>query len=269
MRLLRFARSRPQSHVEPLADGARIHMLREHGFSESIRLGPNQWHWLIIHADGSTTDLGVVPNLLTNGGRDLLAAGLGAPGQFTGTNVATGSSATSLTDTGEAWTTDQFKGWTVIAEETTNTPVYGNVGSNTATVLTIDAWRNNDDSAGTTPATTANYAVYPTARARYMGLTENASAASATDTVLTGEITTGGCNRQLATYAHTGGTATYTMQKTFSVTATFPAIHKGGLLTASNTTAAGILFYEAVLNADASVVNLDSLQVTATVTLSG
>lgn len=269
MHLLRFARTRPETRVEPLADGARLHLVRGHGFAESIRLGPNQWHWLIIHEDGSTDDLGIVPNLLTNTGRDLWAAAFGAPGQFSGTNVATGSSATSLTDTGESWTTDQFKGWTVIAEESTNTPVYGNVGSNTATVLTIDAWRNNDDSAGTTPATTANYAIYPTSRARYMGLTENAGAAAATDTALTGEITTGGANRQLATYAHTGGTATYTMQKTFSITATFPAIHKGALFTASNPTAAGIMVFEAVLNADASVVNLDSLQVTATVTLSG
>jgi hypothetical protein len=244
---------------------------------DRLVLGPNLVHARIIHGpgrpwdwpDGSIEDLGIAQNLLTNTGRDLVAAAVGAVGQFTSTNVATASSATSLTDTGEAWTTDQFKGWTVIAEETTNTPVYGNVGSNTATVLTIDAWRNNDDSAGTTPAATANYAIYPTCRARYMGLTENAAAASATDTVLTGEITTGGCNRQVATYAHTGGTATLTQSKTFSVTASFPAIHKIGLFTASNTTAAGVMVYEVVLNADANVISGDSLAVTWTLTISG
>lgn len=246
--------------------GASI--MRGRRLEETVHLGPNAWHALVIHADGSYEDLGVSHNLLTNGGRDLIAAAFGAAGQFSGTNVATGSSSTSLTDTGEAWTTDQFKGWTVIAEESTNTPVYGNVGSNTATVLTIDAWRNNDDTSGTTPATTANYAVYPTSRARYMGLSENATAPAATDTTLTGEITTGGASRALATYAHTGGTSTYTLQKTFSITATFPAIHKGALFTASNTTAAGIMVFEAVLNADASVISGDSLQVTATVTLS-
>ena len=269
MNLLRLARLAPRFRTEPLPDGALVHRIRGGRFEESLRLGPNQWSWQIIHADGSVTDLGVVPNLLTNTGRDLWDASFGAPGQFSGTNVATGSSATSLTDTGEAWTTDQFKGWTVIAEESTNTPVYGNVGSNTATVLTIDAWKNNDDTAGTTPGTTANYAIYPTCRARYMGLTENAGAAVATDTALTGELTTGGANRQLATYAHTGGTSTYTMTKTFSITATFPAIHKGALFTASNVTAGGIMVFEAVLNADASVINGDSLQVVATVTTTG
>jgi hypothetical protein len=268
MRFLRLVRSRPRYEVTPLADGAILHLVRGSSV-ESLRMGPNQVHAAIIHADGSVTDLGISYNLLTNGGRDLVAAALGAAGVNNSTNVATGSSATSLTDTGEAWTTDQFKGWTVIAEETTNTPVNGNIGSNSGTVLTIDAWRNADDSAGTTPATTANYAIYPTCRPRFMGLTENAAAASATDTVLTGEITTGGASRALATYAHTGGTATFTLQKSYSITASFPAIHKMGLFTASNTTAAGIMTYETVLNADANVVSGDTLQVTDTVTLSG
>jgi hypothetical protein len=269
MHLLRFGQERPRTRIEPLADGARLHVVRAHGFSQSIRLGPNVWHALVIHPDGSIDDLGSSVNLLTNTGRDLWDAGFGAAGVNNGANVATGSSATSLTDTGEAWTTDQFKGWTVIAEETTNTPVFGNIGSNSATVLTIDAWRNADDSAGTTPGTTANYSIYPTIRPRYMALTENAGAAAATDTALTGELTTGGCSRALATYAHTGGTSTYTMAKTFSVTASFPAIHKGALFTASNTTAAGVMPFEAVLNADANVINGDSLAVTATVTTTG
>lgn len=253
-------------HIE-IVDGA-VRIMHGHRVTDRIRLGPNTVHAAILHADGSYEDLGLSRNLLCTDGRDLVSAGLGAAGQFTGANVATGSGATSLTDTGEAWTTDQFKGWTVIAEETTNTPVYGNVGSNNGTVLTIDAWKNNDDSAGTTPATTANYAVYPTCRARYIGLTENASAASAASTVLTGEITTGGCARALGTYAHTNDAATLTQSKTFSVSASFPAIHKAGLFTASNTTAGGILVFETVLNADANVVSGDSLAITWTITLS-
>ena len=258
------------TRIEPLADGARLHLTRPgYSFRESIRLGPNEWSWVIIHEDDTYELVEIVKNLLNNAGRDLWDASFGAAGVNNGTNVATGSSATSLTDTGEAWTTDQFKGWTVIAEESTNTPVYGNIGSNTGTVLTIDAWKNADDSAGTTPGTTANYAIYPTCRARYMGLTENASSAAAGNTTLTGEITTGGCARALATYAHTGGTSSYTMQKTFSVSASFPAIHRGALFTASNTTAAGIMVFEAVLNADANVISGDSLQVTATITTTG
>ncbi len=249
-------------------DAWGLKIMRGREMVESVRHGPNAWHAMVVHADGSYDDLGVSYNLLTNSGRDLIAAAYGSVGVNDGLNVATGATATSLTDTGSAWTVDAYKGWTVIAEEGTNTPVFGNIGSNTATVLTIDAWRNADDSAGTTPAATANYSIYPTHRPRYMALTENAAAAAATDTALTGELTTGGAARALATYAHTAGTATYTMSKTFSITASFPAIHKGALFTASNSTAAGIMPFVAVLNADANVISGDSLAVTATVTLS-
>lgn len=254
--------------VRHLSDGAILNLVRGRTVEDVLRLGPNEVSAFIFHEDGSFTDLGITHNLLTNSGRDLVAAALGAAGVNNNTNVATGSSATSLTDTGEAWTTDQFKGWTVIAEETTNTPVQGHIGTNSATVLTVDGWFNADDSAGTTPGSTANYAIYPTCRPRYMGLTENSGAANASDTTLTGEITTGGASRALATYAHTGGTATFTLQKSFSISASFPAIHKMGLFTASNTTAGGIMVFETVLNADANVISGDTLQVTDTVTLS-
>jgi hypothetical protein len=261
-------RPKPQLEVVGLNGYSELSIVRGRTVEEKFKLGPNEVSAIIFHADGTYTDLGISRNLLTNGGRDLVAAALGAAGVNNGTNVATGSSATSLTDTGEAWTTDQFKGWTVIAEETTNTPVQGHIGSNTGTVLTVDAWTNADDSAGTTPGSTANYAIYPTCRPRYMALTENAGAASASDTALTGEITTGGASRALATYAHTGGTATFTLVKSFSISASFPAIHKMGLFTASTLTATGIMVFETVLNADANVISGDTLQVTDTVTLS-
>ena len=250
----------------PTTGGLRLY--RGHRALDRIRLGPNHVHAAILHADGSFTDLGVAENLLTNSGRDLVAAALGAAGLGVSGTVATASSATSLTATGTPYSADQVKGWTVIAEESTNAPVYGNIGTNTTSVLTVDAWRNADDSAGTTPGATANYGIYPTCRPRYIGLTENASAASASNTALTGEITTGGAARALGTYAHTGGTNTLTLSKSFSITASFPAIHRAGLFTASNTTAGGIMVFETVLNADANVVNGDTLSVTWTITLS-
>jgi hypothetical protein len=260
----------PKTTIEavPFVDRTVLQVVRGRHVEELVTIGPNEVHAAIIHADGSITDLGVSHNLLNTDGRDLIAAGMGAAGVNNGSNVATATSATSLTDSGEAWTTDQFKGWIVVAEEGTNTPVFGNVGSNTGTVLTIDAWKNADDSAGTTPGSTCNYFIIPACRPRYMGLTENASAAAAGNTALTGEITTGGCSRALCTYAHTNDAATFTLQKAFSVTASFPAIHRMGLFTASNTTAAGIMVFESVLNADANVVNGDTLTVTDTVTLS-
>ena len=162
-----------------------------------------------------------------------------------------------------------YAGWTVVAEESTNAPVWANIGSNTTSVLTVDAWKTGDDTAGTTPGSTANYFITPSCRARYLGLTSDSGAASASDTALTSEITTNGGGRALATYAHTGGTATFTMSKTFSISGTLTAIHKMGLLTCSTTTAAGILVFETVLNQDATVGNGDSLAVTWTGTISG
>ncbi len=269
MNLLRLSRLRPRSHVERLPDGALVHMLRGPHTQERIRLGPNMWHVAIIHADGSATDLGLSQNLLTNTGRDLWDETFGQRPLKEG--ALTASSATSATPAGGGLTTDQYKGWRVYCPVTglTTAPVYGNVGSNSTTVLTLDQWWNAADGTGTTPASTNGYQLAPDCKPRFMGLTENAGAAAATDTALTGELTTGGCNRQLATFAHTAGTSTYTMVKTFSVTASFPAIHKGALFTASNVTAGGIMVFEAVLNADANVINGDSLQVTATVTTTG
>ena len=260
---------RPIFRASPRADGALLSILRRNKVVDRLRLGPNMVHAAIVHADGSITDLGISRNLLNNAGRDLLSDAIGSPGVNNGANVATATSATSLTDSGEAWTTDRYKGWRVVAEETTNTPVMGEIGTNSGTVLTIDAWRNADDSAGTTPGSTANYFILPSFRPRFMGLTENASAASASNTTLTGEITTGGAARALATYAHTPGASTLTLVKSFSITASFPAIHRMGLFSASNTTAGGIMCFETVLNADANVVSGDTLQVTETITLSG
>ena len=220
---------------------------------------------------GTIEDLGYSRNLLTTVGRDLVAA---AVGNFAGKDGAlTASSATSATPAGGGMTTDAYKGHRVWCPVTglTTAPVYGNIGSNSATVLTVDGWwiGTTDTMTGTTPAATNGYHIQPSVLCRFMGLTENAGAAAAGDTVLTGEITTGGCSRALAAYAHTGAAATFTLSKTFSVTATFPAIHKIGLFTAANTTAAGVMVYEVVLNADASVINGDSLAVTWTNTISG
>jgi len=271
MHLLRKSRLTPRYETEPLPDGALVQRFRGHELESSLRLGPNHWHAVIIHADGSVTDLGVSTNLLTTVGRDLLAAGLGNP---TGKDGAfTASSATSGTPAGGGLTADQYKGWRVFCPVTglTTAPVYGNIGSNSTTVLTVDGWwvGTSDTMTGTTPASTNGYHIQPSVLARFMGLTENAGAAAAGDTVLTGELTTNGGARAKATYAHTPAAATYTLTNSYAITGTFPAIHKGGLFTAANPTAAGVLVFEAVLNADASVVNGDTLQVVCTNTLAG
>jgi len=259
-----------------LSDKAVSVITRSRDIEEVIRFR-NPVHAQILHgtarpgdfAPGSISDLGISYNLITNGGKDYVAYALGGQLGFgvSGT-IATASSATSLTATSTPFVASAFIGQIVIAEETTNAPVWATIVSNTTSVLTVDAWKNGDGTAGTTPGSTANYQILPgSGSARYMALTENSGAASASDTALTGEITSGGCGRTLATFAHTASTTTYTLTKAFSVTGTFPAIHKMGLFFVS-TASVGPLIFETVLNADASVVNGDTLTITETVTLS-
>lgn len=246
--------------------------------ADRIRIGPNWLHASITHGSrhrgfrkGEVEDLGWSQNIMTtaaNGGRDMLAAGWGGQAGFgVSATIATGAAATTLTATATPFVASAYIGMIVIAEETTNAPVWGVVISNTTSVLTIDGWKNGDGSAGTTPGATANYQILPGAAPyRYVALTENASAASAASTSLTGEITTGGCGRALATFAHTLAAATFTLSKTFSVTATFPAIHRVGLFQVS-TASSAVLGFEVVLNADANVLSGDSLALTYTGTL--
>jgi hypothetical protein len=253
--------------VVPVIDGGDLAIMRGKTLEETVHHGPNIWTAAVLHEDGSY-DVVQGHNLLTTAGRDLIAA---AYGNATGKDGAlTASSATSATPAGGGMTVDQYKGWRVFCPVTglTTAPVYGNIGSNSATVLTVDGWwvGTSDTMTGTTPAATNGYHIQPSVLARFMGLTADTGAASAASTVLTTEQTGNGLGRAKATYAHTATAATYTLANTFSVSGSV-TVHRGGLFTAANTTAAGILVFEAVLNADAVVVSGDSLVVTATVTL--
>ncbi len=241
-----------------------IDTFTERRIQDAIRemAGGNWVHAAVYHSDGSIDDLGVSPNLRTDDGDDWQAGQMGGLlGNSTGT-PATATTGTSLTVTGTPLTSNVLKGRRI----RTGADVYGNVGSNTTSVVTVDQWWTVADGVATTPGATAAFAIDPGyAPARFIALTENVTAPAVTDTALAAEITTGGCARALATYAHTTAALTYTLQKTFAVTASFPAIHKAGIFTASNT--GGHLVFETNLNADANVINGDSLQVTWTVTI--
>ena len=253
---------------------------------DTIRVGPNMVHAFITHRDGSITDLGQSRNLLTNIGRDWWAQSWGKIGAgVTTASPASAVSTSAITVTGTPLTASNLatpelgvaglRVWMPVTGITTP-PVYANIIANTTGVLTIDQWWNVSDGTGTTPAATNALQIAPggIAACRFMALTTDASAAAAADTVLATEITTNGGSRALATYAHTYGAATLTLQKAYSITGTLTAIHKAGLfssLTQGGTTAAlgGPLLYETVLNADATVVNGDTLTATWTGTLSG
>jgi hypothetical protein len=106
-----------------------------------------------------------------------------------------------------------------------------------------------------------------TAIAKYVGLTANATAPGATDTTLTGEITTasGGLIRVAAAYSHTTGSATYTLTNTFTTNGfdTLPVtVAKAGVFDAAT---AGNLVWESLMVAAPLVDVGDSLPIIWTV----
>ncbi len=107
--------------------------------------------------------------------------------------------------------------------------------------------------------------------ADYIALTASSTSPSASDTTLSGEITTsgGGLVRAQATYAHTSGQATYTLTKTFTANGSdsLPVtVAKIGVFNASSS---GTLVYETLLGATATLsASGDALAITETVTIS-
>lgn len=190
----------------------------------------------------------------TNVGSDLTCAAQG--GDTVGySGVATAISATSLTATSTPWVASAYVGHIVVA--TTTVLCYGVVTANTTSVLTVDRWSIAATPAGTaatTPSSTTPFIILPgSAPAFFMGLTANTSAASASDTTLASEIVTAGLTRKIAVYAHTLGTSVYTLTGSYTVNGsdTIPVtVHKIGVFTSI---AGGIMDYEAVLNADATL----------------
>ena len=108
------------------------------------------------------------------------------------------------------------------------------------------------------------------AAANYIALTANSGAPAAGDTTLTGEITTasGGLVRAQATPAHSNGTSTYTLTKTFTANGSdvLPVtIAKIGVFNASSS---GTMMFETLLGTTATLsASGDQLTVTDTITL--
>lgn len=104
--------------------------------------------------------------------------------------------------------------------------------------------------------------------ANYIAMTANATAPAVGDTALTGEFVaaSGGLNRVIGTYAHTAGTSTTTITKTFTANANDGAsntINKAGLF---NLVTVGVLVLETVMPNPPTLVAADSIAVTWTQT---
>jgi hypothetical protein len=216
--------------------------------------------------------------LKVNAGNDIQAALLGG-GQVDETGQLTGATATTATKTAAGWTTNQWAGCRVYATVSATQMVWGLVISNTATVLTVDRWYTvgtPGGTTGTTPSTTGTYVIIGSGgpAAWFMGLTATATAPSATDTSLTGEITTagGGLIRKICPYAHTAGASTYTLTPVFTANGTdaLPVTVAqigvfNSMVVADTTTT---MLFRTLLNATATLsASGDQLTVTETVTM--
>ena len=103
------------------------------------------------------------------------------------------------------------------------------------------------------------------AAANWIALTENATAPADADTALTGELTAGGFARAQAVYAHTAGSSTYTLTKTFtSADATTRTLQKIGVL---NLSALGTLVFQTAIPSPPALVSGDQVALTSTVNL--
>ena len=221
--------------------------------------------------------------LLTNAGKDMAALVLGGgvlPGADTNlSGFATSVTATSLTNTGAAWTVDRYKGHIIFAGPTNagaGASAWGVILTNSATVATIDRWyaaTTPAGAAGTTPSGTCSYVIaMGGAAAAWFGLTENAGAPAAGDTQLTGELVVGtsaGLERTMATYAHTSGTSTYTLTKAYTLTGgTSRTIQKLGVFNSAVDSANQFMLFETAVPSPPVLVTNDQLTITETVTIS-
>lgn len=105
----------------------------------------------------------------------------------------------------------------------------------------------------------------------YLALTANATAPSASDTTLTAEIATGGGGliRAQATYAHTGGTATATLTKTFTANGSDALPVTVAKMGAFNASSSGTMGFETLISPTATIsASGDALTLTETVTIS-
>ena len=100
------------------------------------------------------------------------------------------------------------------------------------------------------------------APANYIALSASTAAPDPSHTTLDGELT-GSLSRAIATYAHTSGTSTYTLSKTFVSDQTV-TLTKIGVFNASS---GGTMFTETQLSHTVSLVSGDSVLIQETVTL--
>ena len=246
---------------------------------DRLQIGPNWVHAMIGRGDsgehgtpGSYEDLGWAHNYRPDAGMDWIHNSMGGASIPTTNSPATATTATQVTGTGSTMSAGALNGYRIVMPVTalTTKPVFGNIAGNTTSIIYVDQWNDEAYAASTTPGSTSAFIVLPgMGPARFIGLTNDATAYSVGMTTLAAEITANGCGRALAAYAHTATAETYTLIKTWTASGA-QTVHRAGNFTSGyNTTASGGGIMAAItdLNADATLANNDTLQVTWTWTL--
>lgn len=203
-------------------------------------------------------------NLRTTAGIDwqALAMGGGAVNATYATGTAASVTATTLTlpTSGAPGSTSAFNGcivvmggaWAVVLSNTNASPP----------VLTLDMWHSPTAPASTaTTPSAGTYVILPgNAPIQYLALTSDSGSPAVGDTTLASELTTNGFARAYGTYAHTGGTANFTLSKTFSCTGGSTTINKEGVFTAQNGSGGGdVMAFESAEPSPPTLISGDSL----------
>ena len=200
-----------------------------------------------------------------NSGQDFQAKAL-TGGAFGFSGTATATTATSLTSSG--FTASAYVGQVVVVASAT-TKAYGVILSNTTTVLNVDQWSSvtTPGSVATTPGATDNFVIMPgQAWVQYRAITGTNITPAATDTALSGELTTNGLGRKTATYAHTTSANSYTLTTTWTYTgSTTQNIYAMGTFN-TPVASSGIMFHETAFTVATVNANGDQLTTTQTVT---
>lgn len=247
----------------------------------------SHWYAEIRGANGKLKFRGLIArgythNLTTDtatgytGRRDWQAKAMGGGTAPTSTyvGVATATSGTTLTIAGTFVTAGQGLAGCIVAvgpnAAGTGSTTWMVITSNTATVLTGDGWHTGSTWAtgATTPNATCNYIIIPgQCPAMWMGITSDATAPAATDTILTTEATTNGFARALAAWAHTTQATTYTMTNTFTAAGGGLTIQRAAGFGAANTTAGGVMPFESAVPSPPVLISGDTCQIVQTVTI--
>jgi hypothetical protein len=248
------------------------------------------WSSRVRNTDGRITkDHNFNLNLRTNAGVDWQAAVMAGHVNKGEAGTATSTNATSLTNSLATFPTSGggpsgsgnmigYAGKMVFAGPNvsgTGSSVYGVITKNTGTQLTVDMWQqaNAPGVAATTANGTCTYHIAPgAAPGIYLALSTTVQSGNVTDLTLAGECTNAsnpGMQRAIyTTYAHSNGTNSYSLSKTFTCGAVTTTVNSGALFNASwdgIVTDEGIMIFEFAETSPPTLVTGDTLSQTVSV----